>query len=771
VSEYTLPTKDQLQKFITDAPIPVTKRDIARNFDIKGDDRKWLKAALKDLTEAGFIERTPGKSYKAPESLPAVTTIEITDISTDGELTARPTEWAGSGREPMIYVIAKSSTQIEVGERALVRLKQINKKDYEARIIHVLGGDTNNVVGVFAPVKGGGGVVHPAERSVKFDFSIDPKDVNGAKEGDLVNAEIVDTRGPAGKNRKQARIVDVLGREDDPRMISMIAVVTHGIPYEFPKEVIDQAKKGAVPPLGDRQDMRTIPLVTIDGADARDFDDAVFSEPDPDPENKGGWHIIVAIADVSSYVTPDSPLDREAYKRGNSTYFPDRVVPMLPEALSNDICSLRPDEPRACMAAHIWIDSEGQLLRYKFVRGLMQSHARLIYEQVQLARDGKPDEVTEPLMGHINNLYDTYNILLKARKDRGALDLDLPERKAVMGEDGTVKSIIPRKRLDSHQLIEEFMVLANVAAAMALEEKKAPCIYRIHDKPDSSKIDSAADFLQTFGINLAKGQVMTPKRLNQILTKAKDTEESELVSMMVLRSQSQAVYSPDNLGHFGLALDRYAHFTSPIRRYSDLLVHRSLVSAWNMPGDGALAHEDHGMLSQMAQHISDTERRSMIAERDATDRFTALYLQDRVGNSFDGHIAGVHRAGLFVKLDETGADGLIPIRTLPNDYYIHHEDHHCLVGRKTGRTYRICAPVTVRLVEADPFKGSMSFELLEYHGSPLPPAKLVQGSNSKKQEPKKRFKRKGGDKDKAKRKKTTPKHKRKAKSKPKPKGK
>lgn len=770
MSEHILPTKDQLSEFIAKAPVPVTKREIARAFDIKGDDRQWLKATLKALTEEGIIDRTPGKSYKAPESLPAVTTVEITDISTDGEIIARPTDWVGPGREPHIYVLAKSSTQIEIGERALVRLKQINKKDYEARIIHVLGGETNNIVGVFSPNKDGGGMVYPAERSVKFDFTIAPKDVNGAEDGDLVTAEIIDTRGPTGKNQKKARIIDVLGRKDDPRMISMIAVVTHGIPYDFPKEVVDQAEKGSVPPLGDRQDLRNIPLVTIDGADARDFDDAVFSEPDTDPKNKGGWHIIVAIADVSYYVTSESALDREAYKRGNSTYFPDRVVPMLPEALSNDVCSLRPDEPRACMAAHMWINSDGQLLRYKFVRGLMKSHARLIYEQAQMARDGKPDDVTEPLMTHINNLYDTFDVLLKARAERGALDLDLPERTAVMDEDGTVKAIIPRKRLQSHQLIEEFMVLANVAAATALEEKNAPCIYRVHDKPDSAKIDAAADFLSTFGINLAKGQVMTPKRLNQILTKAQDTEESELVSMMVLRSQSQAVYSPDNLGHFGLALERYGHFTSPIRRYADLLVHRSLVTAWKMPGGGGLAREDHGMLSQMAQHISDTERRSMIAERDANDRFTALYLHDRIGNSFDGHIAGVHRAGLFVKLNETGADGLIPIRTLPDDYYIHNEELHCLIGRKSGRTYRICAPVTVRLIEADALQGSMVFELLEYHGSPLPPAakgKSRRRNSSKKQEPKQGFKRKGNQKGKfkgKKKKKTTPKHKRKNKS-------
>ena len=772
------PDVQDILDFIIENPAPVTKRELASSFGIKGQEpRRWLKQVLKDLVKEGKIDRTRSKAYKAPEGLPGVGIVEVVDISPDGELIAEPTEFTGKGRTPRVYVVAKGKNQIGVGERALVRLKRIEKKDYEGRIIHVLGGEKGTIVGIFRSEKNGGGRIFPADRSIKYDFYVKPEDVNGATDEFLVVGEIQDSRNRADKNKKSARVVEVLGHEDDPKMISMIAVVTHGIPHIFPQEVIDQAEKGTVPDLGKRQDLRTVPLVTIDGADARDFDDAVFAEPDPDPENQGGFHLIVAIADVSYYVTPGSPLDQEAYKRGNSTYFPDRVVPMLPEALSNDICSLRPHEPRACLATHMWIDKDGNLKRYKFVRGLMQSHARLIYEQVQNAYDGHGDETTEGVMIQIENLYDAYKVLSAARKKRGALDLDLPERAAVIDrETGEIKDIIPRNRVDAHMLIEEFMVLANVAAASALEDKKAPCIYRVHERPDAKKIDMASDFLSTLGINFDKGQKVTPKRMNDILERTRETDESELVSMMVLRSQ--AVYSPDNAGHFGLALDRYAHFTSPIRRYADLIVHRSMVAAYNLPGKGDLPQEDHGILEQMAEHISDTERRSMTAERDSMDRYTTLYLQDRVGNEFDGKISGVTTAGLFIRLNETGADGLIPIRTLSKDYYVHHEDKHALIGRHTGQTYRLGMPVKVRLVQADPLLGRMTFELMEYFGTPLPDAAMPAKKGRKKNDSRKNFKKgrqnfsgKKGTKapvkrknNQKKKKKTTPKHKRKSKT-------
>ncbi|HEX7006026.1 MAG TPA: VacB/RNase II family 3'-5' exoribonuclease, partial [Alphaproteobacteria bacterium] len=449
------------------------------------------------------------------------------------------------------------------------------------------------------------------------------------------------------------------------------------------------------------------------GADARDFDDAVWAEPDPDPRNRGGWHLIVAIADVAHYVRPGDALDKAARERGNSVYFPDRVVPMLPEALSNDLCSLRPNEDRACLAAQLWINRDGRLLRHRFDRALMRSAARLTYEQVQAARDGCPDDVTGPLLEPVlNPLYGAYRVLERARKKRGALEIDLPERQIVLGDDGKVASITPRARLDSHRLIEEFMILANVAVAEALEAKRQPCMYRVHEAPDPERVQALREFLETLGLNLAKGQVLKPAHFNRILERSADTPHARMVHELVLRTQAQAKYSPDNVGHFGLALRRYAHFTSPIRRYSDLLVHRALIGGFGL-GPGGIGPEDAARFPEQGEHISATERRAVAAERDATDRYVAAFLADRVGAIFGGAISGVTRFGLFVTLDETGADGFVPMRRLPRDYYEHDEARHCLIGRSGGPRFDLGGRVQVRLVEANPITASLLFDLVE----------------------------------------------------------
>ena len=519
-----------------------------------------------------------------------------------------------------------------------------------------------------------------------------------------------------GLKRKKARIVEVIGTSDDPKAISLISLYEAGLDEKFPDAVLRSTKGMTVPPIKGREDLRDIPLVTIDGADARDFDDAIFAE-----KTDEGYHLIVAIADVAYYVKPGSALDTEAQRRGNSTYFPDRVVPMLPEALSNDLCSLRPDEDRACLAAHLWIDPKGKMIRHKFVRALMRSHARLIYEQVQHAFD----EQDPKLMPILEPLYAAYEILDQARRARGALDLDLPERKIIIDDNGNMSGITKRERLDSHKLVEEFMILANVAAARALEDKQALCVYRVHDKPGNDKIDSAREFVESFGLSLPKGQVIKPKQLNQILLKARELPYSHLVSEVILRCQSQAVYATENLGHYGLALSKYAHFTSPIRRYSDLLVHRSLINAYGL-GPGGLSEEEDARLEEICQHISGTERTSMEAERNAIDRFTAGYLSERIHAEFSGRITGVSRHGLFVLLDESGADGIVPMRTLPDDFYIHDETLHALIGRRHGRVYQMGADVTVRLMEADGLTGSTVLQLIGHNkgatipGAPLP---------------------------------------------------
>ncbi|HYE48936.1 MAG TPA: ribonuclease R, partial [Azospirillaceae bacterium] len=596
------------------------------------------------------------------------------------------------------------------GDRVLARLHRVHDDLYEGRTIRKLDGTSQaRVVGIYQLGRDGGRL-RPTDRREKHEYVVTAENAEGAAPGELVVAEIL----PSSRfGLKQARVVERLGSMEDPRAVSLIAIHQNGIPTVFPRAALEQAERAEEPTLEGRTDLRDFPLVTIDGADARDFDDAVFAEPDGDPNNKGGWHLLVAIADVSNYVTPGSPLDRAAFDRGNSVYFPDRVVPMLPEALSNELCSLKPQVNRACLAVHMWIDRDGNLKRHRFVRGLMRSAARLTYEQVQAARDGAPDDTTGPLMERvIGPLYGAFETLSRARQRRGTLELDLPERQVKLSPEGSIVSINVRPRYDSHRLIEEFMIAANVAAAEALEARSAPCMYRVHAEPARDKLDALREFLATMGYNLAKGQVLKPAAFTQILEKAAETPEAHLVNTVILRSQAQAVYAPENIGHFGLALARYAHFTSPIRRYADLLVHRSLVRAYGL-GPGGLDEEEAAKFEQIGEHISMTERRAATAERDAIDRYVAAYLADRVGATFSGRIGGVTRFGLFVNLDETGADGLVPISTLPGDFYDHDEKMHALVGRRFGRTYRLGTPVKVRLSEADSVSGSMVFELIE----------------------------------------------------------
>lgn len=715
----TFPHIDEILSHIRVATEPLTKRDIVKAFDIKGDDRKTLKQYLRQLEEDGKIVKGQGQTYSVPGSLPSVTMIQITHIDIDGDVFAEPLEWdeAVQGPKPRIELL--SNAPVKEGDRALARLKKYNDELYEGKLIRRIDRERATVMGQLVKTAKGY-LLQPADKKAKYDFDISEADMHGAKPGDLVIGEVMAAR---GIKRQRAKITTVLGNRDDVNAISLIAIHEAGLHENFLEKVTDETKGLKVPPLGKREDLRKIPLVTIDGADARDFDDAVFAEKRSDAEG-GGFHLIVAIADVSHYVRVGSALDHEAYKRGNSTYFPDRVVPMLPEALSNDLCSLRPREDRACMAFHMWINDHGELTKYKIVRGLMRSEARLIYEQVQAAKDGVVDDLTAPLMKDvIEPLYAAYEVLDKARQKRGALDLDLPERQIMINDKGKMTGVQKRSRLDAHKMIEEFMILANVAAAQALEAKNAPCVYRIHDKPSSEKLDAAREFVEAFGLSLPKGQVARPGQINQLLEKASKLEYSQLISQVILRTQSQAVYHPENIGHFGLALRRYAHFTSPIRRYADLLVHRSLIRAYGL-GDGGLTQEETVTLAERAERISQTERNSSSAERSAVDRFTAAWMSERIGAEFSGVINGVTRFGMFVTLDENGADGLIPMRSLPDDYYIHDEKQHALVGRKHKRIYRLGAKVQIRLKEADGLTGSSLFELASDASADIPGIKF-----------------------------------------------
>ncbi len=709
--------QSEILKFIQSSPNPVTKREVAKAFGIKGgENRVAMKQILKHLEKDGVILKQAGGVYSVPDGLPNVSVVQVCEITTDGDVFAALPEWNAEirGAQPRIEIVPdkKHFPKLSENSRALVRLSRQsdgNNADwYEARIIKVIDReDSGRIIGMLQYNKHGP-ILAPADKKAKYDFDVNPADLNGAKDGDLVVGEVLPSR---GLKRKKVKIAEVIGRQGDPRTISILSLHEAGLREGFPDAVLKDAEGLKVPELGKREDLRDIPLVTIDGADARDYDDAVYAEKQKD----GGFHLIVAIADVSFYVREGTALDDEAQRRGNSTYFPDRVVPMLPEALSNDLCSLVPHQPRACMVAHMWIDAEGRLTEYKFVRGLMQSHARLTYEQVQAARDGVKDDLTTPLMDDvINPLYAAYAVLDKARQKRGALDLDLPERRVVIDDKGNMSGVVTRDRLDAHKLIEEFMILANVAAAKAIEDKRDPkafpCVYRVHDTPSLDKLDSVREFVESFGISMPKGQIVQPSSINGVLRQASKLEYSHLISITILRSQSQAVYATQNIGHFGLALEKYAHFTSPIRRYADLLVHRSLVNAYGL-GKGGLSDGEIARLDEIAQHISTTERTSMVAERSATDRFTAAYLSEKIGAEFSGRINGVTRFGLFVTLTESGADGIVPMRSLKNDFFEHDEGQHALIGKRTGIVYRMGANVTVRLKEADGLTGSCVLEM------------------------------------------------------------
>ncbi|MGD9538163.1 MAG: ribonuclease R [Alphaproteobacteria bacterium] len=712
-----LPTRDELLRYIEESEGKVGKRELARAFGIKGDARAELKRLLRDLEDEGALQRGGRRALHRTGALPAVCPIDIHDIDVDGELRARPVNWAGEAEPPPIIVApaARGVPALGVGDRALARLRKLPEGGYEAQVMRLLEAKRDELLGVFERRADGGGTIRPTERRARHTVAVAATDTADAADGEIVLAELLPQRGYEAR----ARIRERLGHMESPRAISLIAIHTHGIPTRFSEAALAEARAGRPVSLGKRADLRELPLVTIDGEDARDFDDAVFAEPDDAPDNRGGHHIVVAIADVAHYVRPGGALDRNARERGNSVYFPDRVVPMLPEALSNELCSLKPGEPRACLAVHLWLDKEGQKRRHAFVRGLMRSRARLTYNQVQAAIDGRADEAAAPLLEPvIEPLYAAFRALWAARERRGTLELDLPERKVSFKPDGTVAAIEPAPRYDSHRLIEEMMIAANVAAAETLEAKGAPCMYRVHDRPAAEKLESLRGFLREIGLKPPKREAATPHAFNEVLARAADSKNSHLVNLMILRSQAQAEYNPRNYGHFGLGLKRYAHFTSPIRRYADLLVHRALIGALGFGDDGIGTVEASGF-AKLGQHVSATERRAQLAERDAMDRYATAYLAARVGATFAGRIEGVTRFGVFVTLDDTGASGLVPASTLGHGRPYHDAERHTL--EIDGRHLRLGAPVRVKLAEADVVTGGLVFELVALDGKPFEP--------------------------------------------------
>jgi ribonuclease R len=697
------------------------KRDLAKILGLKGSDRIQLKRILKELEAEGAIEGRQKKGFVKRGELPDVGLVEVTGVDEDGELLARPLAWDSNEDPPRVYVIPpKDGGAPGTGDRFLARLER-HGESYEARIIRRLERETpTRLIGVLRDAPATGWRLVPIDKKARTEYALDKSDLGGAKHNELVAAEPKAGR-IAGFSR--VKVVERIGSMDSPKTISLIAIHDHGIPTEFPKSVIEEAKAAkAIDPLiikkGGRTDLRAIPLVTIDPPDARDHDDAVWAGTDDDAGNPDGHVVLVAIADVAHYVTPGSALDKEALKRGNSAYFPDRVVPMLPEELSADLCSLKEGVDRPCLVARMVFDRHGRKKSHTFLRAVMRSAARLTYAQAQAAFDGNPHAgMTETVKKTLADLWEAYKSLTVARNLRDPLDLDLPERRVILGEDGKVASIAYRERLESMKLIEEFMVLANVAAAEALEKAKTPLIYRVHDTPSKEKLFAFSDFLRTLNISFAKGQVVQPGTFNRILAGAKGSPHEKVMNDVVLRSQAQAIYDPANIGHFGLNLAKYAHFTSPIRRYADLIVHRALIRSFNF-GEGGLSDREMAGLGATAEHITMTERRAMAAERDSTDRYVAAFMEDRIGETFDARVTGVTRFGLFVRLAGSGAEGLIPIRSLGADFFLHDEKRQALIGQRSRVSYGMGDPLAVKLTEAAPLTGGLRFALADASGAP-----------------------------------------------------
>lgn len=707
-----LPDDDALIAFISDQPDPPKVKEIARAFNIPADQRANLRRHLRQLAESGRLKTLEGRRLARPERLPPVTVLDITDVNHDGEGIGVPVE-EHLDRDARITILPdrRRGKSFASGDRVLAKLSQTETGDYDAMVIRKLDRHRQTMFGMVIHQRGGFGL-EPVERAARSALELLPPDERlPFSDGDLIEAEVLKS---SGYSRKKARALRNLGPADQPGAYSALAVAEFGLRHVFPEAALAEAARAGKPKLDAREDLRDLPLVTIDGADARDFDDAVFAEP-----VEGGHRIIVAIADVAHYVADDSPLDREARLRGNSVYLPDRVIPMLPELLSNGLCSLVPGEDRACLAVEMVIDHHGQKLRHRFLRGLMRSQARLTYDAVEAYRTGAD---TDPPAGIDGAILDTmlaaYQCLADARRERGALELDLPERRVRFDDHGKAVAIDRKRQSVSQKLIEEFMILANVAAAETLEGSKRLCVFRAHEAPDPDKIDALHQLARSMSLPFPKGQVVRPHHFNSLLDAARRNDDPAgfaLLNETVLRSQSQADYRITNPGHFGLALRRYAHFTSPIRRYADLMVHRQIIALI----EGRAEQADQVQAAETAEAISMTERQASAAERRTVDRFAASLVQNRSGQVVDGTIVSVASFGAFIEIEDTGVQGLLPLSRLPDDFYDADTAAGLISGRKTGLKLRNGDSVTVMIVEVAPLKAAVSLAWVG-DGQPMP---------------------------------------------------
>ena len=713
----SLPTSKQILDFIASAETSVGKREIAKAFGLHGAEKIALKALLKDMADEGLIDSAPGRAFHQMGGVPKVTVLRITDVGDDGQCWAVPESWQADTPAPRLRVREKGRRgALGIGDRILARTEEAGN-GWIAHPLKSLAKGEELMLGVLRE-EGGKLWLIGVDKRERREHQV--SDAGGANPGDLVLAE--KTGRPP---RITARVTQVLGDPFAPRSFSMIAIHKLGIPNEFAPEAIEESGEVARQPLGDdREDLRHLPIVAIDPEDARDHDDAVWATPDDDPDNAGGWRAIVAIADVSFYVRPGSAIDKEARRRGNSVYFPDRVVPMLPELLSADVCSLKAGADRAALVCHLQISKGGALKSWHFTRAVVRIAANIAYEEAQAAVDAHAQKAPSPgsrwddglVESALLPLWSCWRALAAARAKRAPLDLDLPERRVVLDEKGRIMSVAPRERLDAHKLIEEYMIAANVAAAKALEKKKAPVMYRDHEPPAREKLVALKDYLKTFGVEFALGQVVKPSTFNHVIDRIGESDFRPQVMEQILRTQTQAYYAPGNHGHFGLALGSYAHFTSPIRRYADLVVHRSLVAAYKL-GPGGLTEGEAASMDKIGESISMLERRAMEAERDTIDRYVAAYLGERVGEVVDVRITGVQNFGFFATVEGIGGDGLMPVRDIGREYFRYDEAAKALIGEHSGDTFSSGMRLQLRLAEANPVSGALRFEMVDGKGS------------------------------------------------------
>jgi len=733
-----LPSRKQILDFIASSDQPAGKREIARAFGLSGQDKIDLKRLLKDMADEGLIDSSPGRAFHQAGGVPKVTVLRVQAVDDSGSAWAVPEQWHAETPPPRLRIMERGRRgALGIGDRVLARTEE-KGQGFVAHPMKKLERSAELVLGVVKR-EGTRFWLSPVDKKERRELAI--AELKDAEAGDLVLCEV------AGRPpRVSARVDAVLGDPFAPRSFSLIAIHKHGLQHEFDRQAIDEAHRVSKQPIGEREDLTHLPIVAIDPEDARDHDDAIWAEGD----GEGGWNAVVAIADVSFYVRPGSELDKEARARGNSVYFPDRVVPMLPEELSADICSLKEGQDRAAMACHLKIDHEGNLKNWRFTRAKVRIAANIAYEDAQAAMDAAKEERIEvssptcwmpPVEGRVPQdlvektlkpLWACWRALFAARQKRDPLELDLPERRVMLDEKGRIMSIAARDRLDAHRLVEDFMIAANVAAARALEAKKAPVMYRVHEPPSREKLVALKDYLATFGIEFALGQVIKPGTLNRIIERLGDADGREEIMEQLLRTQMQARYGPERLGHFGLALATYAHFTSPIRRYADLLVHRALVSAYRL-GDGGLPPGEEGRFEQIGEQISMLERRAMEAERDTVDRYVAAFLADQVGQLVECRITGVQPFGFFATVEDLGGDGLLFAKDLGREYFRYDEAARQLVGDESGDIYRVGLRLTLRLADANPVSGSLRFELPEgsYGGAAPARRDRVRGSGQR----------------------------------------